>query len=289
MDRWKAFAHLPLVFTICLATVCSPERTHAQSLNWEGQTGALMTPFAYATASPAGRVGRPTAAFHVLDGGDVIGIHYQLSVTVGLLNRMEVGVTRSAVSGVGDEPIASLFDRGFTTLHAKVVLVPERDDRPWPAVSVGALFHWQKKHIAADIVPSDPTQDADVFIVATKTMPVSDGVSFIVNGGVRGTNASFMGIAGNVPSWVARGFASGGVLLGRSVMLGAEVRQQPAHLDGFPEARIPATVAYFARVQPRQTTRFNLDIALVEAGGSVAAGQDLKAQNRLAVGLSLRF
>jgi hypothetical protein len=289
MESWRAFAHLPLVFTICLSTVCSPERTQAQALNWEGQTGALMTPFAYVTASPVGRVGRPTLAFHVLDGGDVIGIHYQMSVTVGLLNRMEVGVTRSAVSSVGDEPIASLFDRGFTTLHAKVVLVSEAGGFPGPTVAVGALVRWQKEHIAADIIPSDPTQDADVFLVATKTITATDGVSFVVSGGVRGTNASFMGIAGNAPSWEARGFASGGVLLGRSVMLGAEVRQQPAHLDGFPEARIPSTVAYFARVQPRRTTRFNFDLALVDAGGSVAAGQDLKAQSRLAGGVSFRF
>jgi len=45
----------------------------AQSLNWEGQTGAFITPFAYTSPSPAGGLGRPAVAFHYLDGGNVLG------------------------------------------------------------------------------------------------------------------------------------------------------------------------------------------------------------------------
>ena len=39
----------------------------AQGLNWEGQTGAFITPFAYTSASPARGMGRPQASFHYLD------------------------------------------------------------------------------------------------------------------------------------------------------------------------------------------------------------------------------
>jgi hypothetical protein len=283
----SALACLPPVLTVCFAMSGSWEPTLAQSLNWEGQTGALMTPFAYVSTSRARSVGRPNVSFHVLDGGEVIGMHYQVSITLGLLNRLEVGVTRSAVSSVGPEPVASLFDRGFTTVHAKLALL--REARLRPAVSAGALYHWQKEHIAADIVPSDPTQDADLYLAVTKTLTLSEGVSVVLNGGVRATNASLMGIAGNTPSWEARGFASGGFLLKENVLVGAEFRQQPAHLDGFPEVRIPSTVAYFVRLGPGRAARANLDVGLVRVAGLVAPGLDLKAQDRLAAGVSYRF
>ena len=36
---------------------------HAQNLNWEGQTGAFVTPFAYTSPSPAGGFGLPAVEF----------------------------------------------------------------------------------------------------------------------------------------------------------------------------------------------------------------------------------
>ncbi len=287
----RTFAiHLALVAAAAVAGAGSIQQAQAQALNWEGQTGALVTPFAYTSTSPVGGLGAPAVAFHILNGGEVIGTHFQLSFTIGLLSRMEVGVTRSSVSSVGSEPVASLFDRGFTTVHGKLSLLREGTAGSLrPAVSAGALFRWQKEHIAADIVPSDATRNADLYLVATKTLAVSSRLSVLVSGGVRATKAAFMGIAGNTPSWEARGFASGGVLLSRTLLVGAEFLQQPAHLDGFPEAQIPSTVAYFLRLYPRGSSRFNLDLGLVRAAGSIAPGLDLKAENRLAAGVSLRF
>ena len=58
----------------------------AQGLNWEGQTGAFITPFAYTSTSPAAGFGRPQASFHFMDTGNVIGGYIQTSVTVGFLN-----------------------------------------------------------------------------------------------------------------------------------------------------------------------------------------------------------
>src|ERR1017187_9784562 len=59
---------------------------HAQNLNWEGQTGAFVTPFAYTSASPSGGIGLPSVAFHYLDGGNVVGGLYEISGTIGFLN-----------------------------------------------------------------------------------------------------------------------------------------------------------------------------------------------------------
>ena len=60
---------------------------HAQNLNWEGQTGAFITPFAYTSPSPAKGFGLPAASFHYLDGGTVLGGLYEASGTVGFLKR----------------------------------------------------------------------------------------------------------------------------------------------------------------------------------------------------------
>jgi hypothetical protein len=227
---------------------------------------------------------------HILDAGEVLGAHVQTSVTVGFRSRVEVGVTRSSVFSVGSGDVASLFDRGFTTLNAKVSLVVEEEGASTlPGISVGGLVRWQSEHIGADVVPSDPTQNADIYVVATKTLEFSQGLSALVSGGARATDASFLGVAGNVPSREVRGFASGGLLFGGRVLLGGEFLQQPAHLDGFPLAEMPSTVSLFARVFPNSSGRFNLDLAVVRIAGEVAPGLDLKAENRLAAGGSFRF
>ena len=52
----------------------------AAQLNWEGQTGGLITPFAYTSSSSMG-VGRPQLALHYLNGGPVLGNDFQVSIT----------------------------------------------------------------------------------------------------------------------------------------------------------------------------------------------------------------
>ena len=95
----------------------------AQGLNWEGQTGAFITPFAYTSASPAGGMGRPQASFHYLDAGSVIGGLTQSSVTVGFLNRAEFGYTRSSNLTGSTPGLSPLFAGGFNTVHGKVNLL----------------------------------------------------------------------------------------------------------------------------------------------------------------------
>src|SRR5208337_4031988 len=84
----------------------------AQKLNWEGQIGAFVTPFAYIIPSPAGRFGLPAAGFHYLDGGNVLGGFYEVSGTVGFLRRFEVGYTRAFNSDGSVPSLSPLFNGG---------------------------------------------------------------------------------------------------------------------------------------------------------------------------------
>jgi len=272
------------------APAASGGKVLGQALTWDGHTGAVFTPYSHTAESPADGFGRPTVAFHLLDAGDVLGIHSQTSLTIGFRSRMEIGLTRSSVSSVGPQPVASLFDRGFTTLHAKArVLAGATGSAFRPDVSVGGVYRWQKEHIGADVVPAEPTQSGEVYLVATETFALSEPLAVLVNGGARATRSSFFGVAGVTPSWEVRAFASGGLLLGERLMVGGEYVQQPDRLDGFPSARVPATVAFFARGYPMASGRLNLDLALVRIAGVVAPGLDLRAENRLAFGTSFRF
>ena len=65
-----------------------------QGLNWEGQSGALITPFAYTSSSPSNNFGRPQISFHFLNTGPVVGNNIQVSATVGF------GIGAPEISGV---------------------------------------------------------------------------------------------------------------------------------------------------------------------------------------------
>ncbi len=287
--RFLGRCPLPLSLPFLLFPAWLPPAA-AQSLAWEGQTGAVFSPTAHLALSPDRGLGQPVISFHVLDAGEVLGLHFQTSVTLGIRGRVELGITRSSVASVGDEAVASLFDRGFTTFHAKIRLLAGDENHPaMPSISAGALVRWQQEHIGADIIPSDPTQNGDLYLAVTKNLPLSPHFDLQVTAGARGTNAVFFGVAGNAPSWELRTFGSGGIVVDGRLMIGGEVVQHPTHLDAFPGARMPSTTAFFARILPMASDRMSLDLALVSVAGMVQPDLDLKAENRLAAGWSFRF
>lgn len=98
---------------------------HGQNLNWEGQTGAFVTPFAYVTDSPARGIGLPAVSFHYLNGGQVLGGFYEVSKTVGFLKkRAESGFRPAGVQGPTVPGLES-FEGGFNIFHAKTNLLRE--------------------------------------------------------------------------------------------------------------------------------------------------------------------
>ncbi len=125
---------LPVVVVLTLAMAPA----FAQSLNWYGQTGALSTPLAYVTSSPANSIGAPTVAFHMSNAGDVLGFQSQFSITAGAFQRMEFGFshTLSSENTLG----GGLFQNDFFSFHVKVNLLRENFHKKLlPAISVGFI------------------------------------------------------------------------------------------------------------------------------------------------------
>ena len=286
--RWRRY----LVATVALLT--ASQFLFAQNLNWEGQTGAFVTPFAYTSASPAHGFGHLAISFHYLNAGSVIGNEYQISGTVGLLKRLEIGYTRSLNSAGNTPGLSPLFEGGFNVFHAKANLVPENAGKQnyLPAIAVGFVARTQVRHVGG-VISSKDTNNGDVYLVATKTITQTKPIPLVINAGVKGTNAAVFGIAGNSPVWEARAFGALGFVLpgpGKSkIVVGSEAAQQPHHIQDLPDATLPTTLTYFARVLPSTEKPINIDIGVAQAAGWVLPGVNVKARAQIATGISYRF
>ena len=269
----------------------------AQNLGLEGETGVYVTPLAYIAPSPANSLGKPAIAFHFLDAGSVIGTFSNISVTEGAFGRLEFGYTRD-VHTTADNPILSpLWHNGFNIVHGKVNLVRENTGKHnWvPAISAGFLFRSQVHNVGGAISGKD-TNNGDVYIVATKTIPIArlHGLPLILSAGVRGTNAELWGLAGNAPDWKARAFGVAGFALKgpakSAVILATEFAQQPRHPEGLPAAVIPTTITYAMRILPSgETSRLNIDLGVAQVANQIAPGAELKARHHFGMGISYRF
>lgn len=264
----------------------------AQGLNWEGQTGALLTPFAYTSKSEKDKVGKPQVSFHYLNGGEVLGNHVQASITVGMGNRFEVGYTRN-MAFKGSTALAPAFSKDFNIFHAKLKVVEENAGKKnWvPAISGGFVVRTNVKR-AGGFLANKTETNGDIYVVATKTITQIKGLPVVLSGGVKATNASIFSIAGNATDWSPRGFLTlAAVVSGKSkqtVIIGAEAVQQPKYIKGLPGATVPTSFSYFTRIIPNKVP-LAIDLAIVQAAGKIAPGVDVKARARFGMGLSYQF
>ena len=272
----------------------SVSKTTAQSLNWQGQTGAFITPFAYNSPSKKYKVGRPSLSFHYLGGGEVIGDNYQTSITVGMFGRTEFGYTRTFTKTGNTPGLSPLFSGGFNTFHGKVNIVPEnvKKNKFVPAISVGFVARTQVRRVGGRITNKD-TSNGDLFIVGTKTITAIEKLPIVLNFGWKATNGSLMGLAGNASTWQGRFFGAAAVVvpgpLKSKLVIGTEFSQEPRHIKDLPGAKIPTSRTYFVRILPMPEKPFNIDFGIAQAAGNIAPGVDVKAHNRFAMGISYRF
>ena len=303
-----------IAFSLFVITAFS-QTSFAQGLNWEGQTGALLTPFAYTAGAPAGKLGKPEVAFHFLDAGNVLGNEYQFSVTEGIGKRFEVGFTQSFNEAGDTAGLSPLFVGGFSAIHGKYALVSENSFKcKWvPAIAVGAIGRFGDSRVytnalnnaAASLGNSSltPTQNnGDFYIVATKTVTQVKGLPFVLSIGDKLTDASIMGIAGQTGNgtnadvrWQGRLFgAAAFVVKGpakSALIFGAEAVQEPHYVQPLGNAAtIPTSLSYFVRVVPHlEGSPLQVDLGLVQAAGHIAPGVNLNADARVGMGVSYHF
>ena len=275
--------HLVVAFLLCHFAVAQ--------LNWEGQTGGLITAFAYTSSSSMG-VGRPQLAFHYLNGGTVLGNDFQVSITLGFLKIAEGGFTRT-FNVQGNDELAPLFANGFNGAHIKFRLLPEN---AWhtsfvPAVAAGAIVRTQVRRVT-EVTERENTTATDFFLVGTKTL-MNLKVPIVLNLGAKLTNASILGIAANSPTWEFKPF--GGVFFTikaprhSRLMLGSEFACQPRHLKEVPGVVVPTSLSYVARWSPANDHPLTLELGFVQLGGNLGFGFDMEARHQVVLGATYHF
>jgi hypothetical protein len=282
----------------CMVLLCVARTCRGQSLNWEGQTGVFVTPLAYTLPSPDNKFAPPVVSYHYLNGGSVLGGFHQISVSVGGLRRIEFGYTRNLHQGGSTPGLSALWGSGFNIAHGKVNLWEE--DRNWvPTVSVGFVVRSQIRNVNG-VIGNKNLTNGDVYAVATKTVTHFKKVPLVFNFGVKGTNASILGIAGNAPDFGARVFGAAAFALkgpGHStILLGSEALQEPRHVEGLPGIVIPTTLTYAVRIVPGgalpmhgwgvESPRLTIDFGVAQAAGEVAPGINLQARHQFAMGIT---
>lgn len=268
-------------------------RAPAQSLNWEGQTGVFVTPLAYTAGSPANNFGKPIVAYHYLDAGSVLGGFHTVSVTDGLAGRVEFGYTRAFHQDGGTPALSPLWRDGFNIVHAKVNLVKENAGKNnWlPAISSGFVARTQVANVSGQLVsPTRTYNNADFYLVATKTITQTKVVPVLLSFGYKETNAQVFGLAGNAPTFKARAFGAAAFVFkgpGKSTLiLASEFAQQPKEVQNLPGADVPTTLTYAARIVPFEKSKFNIDFGVAQAAGWILPGVNLKARHQFALGIS---
>jgi Protein of unknown function (DUF3034) len=278
---------LPVVVVLTMAIAPA----FAQNLNWYGQTGALSTPLAYVTASPANSVGAPTVAFHMSNAGDVLGFQSQFSITAGAFQRMEFGFSHTLTS---DNTLGGgLFKNDFSSFQVKVNLLRENFHKKLlPAISVGFIEQPNIRR-AADVITQQDSNAANIYVVVTKTITHITPLPIVLSGGVKGTNAVLFGLGGVAKNYEARGFGTAAVVVKTpfktKAILGTEADQQPTELKDLPGVSIPTELTYFVRVLPMLEKPINFDFAVAQFAGKVAPGLDLKARSQFCFAISYRL
>jgi hypothetical protein len=291
-DGWSVTGCLVLVALLVL--LAAPCAMQAQNIGWEGETGVFVTPLAYTAASPDTGLGKPMVGFHFLNGGPVLGDFYEASVTEGVFGRVEFGYTRPLHSQSGDPTFGSLWTNGFNIVHGKVNVIKENAWKTkWvPAFSIGVIDR-SHVHEVGGVVWGRFTRNQDFYAVATKLIPQTKVIPLLLTAGVRETNGELWGMGGNTPTYQAKVFGSIGFVVKlpkkASVVFASEIAQQPKHPDSLPNAVIPTTLTYAARLSPAPESKLNIDFGVAQIAGTIEPGVNLKARHQLGMQVGYQF
>jgi hypothetical protein len=270
-------------------------RAEAQALNMDGQSGIFFQPWADVVPSATGNFGGPTVSFHIVDAGPVAGNYLNVGIEEGFGNRVEFGFTRSNHTDGGDPAISPLFNfAGMNIFNFKIkVLSANSYNRKYlPAISVGGVLRTNDPFVSQSVVHKNAT-NGDVYLVGTKLFVLGNKFAFLLNGGVRGTNAQKYGYGGNTLNWQARAF--GGIAfpipIKKLVVIAPtfEIDQEPKKIKYVPTATLPTDLIYAVRISHAPDSRWSFDIGTGHVGATLGPGINIKVNNAIAFAVDYRF
>ena len=186
-----------------LAALVVSQRTDAQALNMDGQSGIFFQPWAEVVPSPHDKFGGTTACFHIVDAGPVAGTYINVGVEEGFGNRLEFGFTRNNHTDGGNPEISPLFNfAGMNIFNVKGKVLPAdyHGRKHVPAISLGGVLRTNDPFVAQAVVHRTVT-NGDIYLVVTERFNLGKKFGVLLNAGVRGTNAQKYGYGGNALDW----------------------------------------------------------------------------------------
>jgi len=289
--RSAPFVSLTALF---LAGFLSADRMQGQALNMDGQSGIFFQPWADVVPAAAGKFGGPTVSFHIVDAGPVAGDYLNVGVEEGFGNWLEFGFTRSNHTDGGDPEISPLFNfagMNIFNVKAKVLSAHSHGRKYLPAISVGGVLRTNDPFVSQSVVHKNAT-NGDIYLVGSKLFVFGAKFAFLLNGGVRGTNAQKYGYGGNTLSWQARAF--GGIAfpipIKKLVVIAPtfEIDQEPERIKYVPTATLPTDLIYAARISHAPDSRWSFDIGTGHVGATLGPGINIKVNNALAFAADFR-
>ena len=278
---------------LALSAVAS--RTEGQALNMDGQSGVFFQPWAEVVPSAAGKFGGPTVSFHIVDAGPVAGDYLNVGIEEGFGNWLEFGFTRSNHTDGGDPAISPLFNfAGMNIFNFKVkVLAANSHGRKYlPAISVGGVLRTNDPFVSQFTAHKNAT-NGDVYLVGSKLFVVGGKFAFLLNGGVRGTNAQKYGYGGNTLNWQARAFGAIAfpIPIKKVLVLSPtfEIDQEPKQIKYVPGVTVPTDLIYAVRFSRTPDARWTFDIGTGHVGANLGSGINIKVNNALAFAADFRF
>lgn len=284
------------IAALVLTAVFSAQRIEAQALNMDGQSGVFFQPWAEEVPSEHNKFGGTTAAFHVVVAGPVAGDYLNVGVEEGFGNWLEFGYTRSNHTDGGDPAISPLFNfagMNIFNFKAKLLSAKSTGRKYLPTISVGGVLRTNDPFIVQAVRHQNAT-NGDVYLVGTKLFIIGNNkFAFLLNGGVRGTNAQKYGYGGNTIDWEARAFGAIAFPIPiRKLFVIAptfEIDQEPRYIKYVPGATVPTDLIYAVRISRQPDSRWSFDVGTGHVGATLAPGINVKVNNALAFAADFRF
>jgi hypothetical protein len=277
-----------------LIMIVTPGLMHSQALNMDGQSGVFFQPFADVVAAAKNQFGGTTASVHVVDAGPVAGDYINAGIEEGLGNWLEFGFTRNNHTDGGDPAISPLFNfAGMNIFNVKAKVVgPTRRHKWLPSLAVGGVLRTNDPFVTQLAAHKNAT-NGDIYGVATKLVNFNGKFAFLLNAGVRGTNAEKYGYGGNATNWQSRWFGAISFPLpikNRIVISPTfEIDQEPDRLKYVPIASVPGDLIYAVRLSRYPDSRWSFDVGTGHVGATLAPGINVKANNAVAFAVDYLF
>ena len=293
MNRRRALFVSPTV--LILIGFLLPGWMQGQALNMDGQSGIFFQPWADVVPSAAGKFGGPTVSFHVVDAGPVAGDYLNVGIEQGFGNWLEFGFTRSNHTDGGDPAISPLFNfAGMNIFNFKMkVLSANSHGRKYlPSISVGGVLRTNDPFVSQSVANKNGT-NGDIYLVGSKLFVFGAKFAFLLNGGVRGTNAQKYGYGGNTLNWQARAFGAIAfpIPIKRLLIVAPtfEIDQEPEKIKYVPTATLPTDLIYAVRISHAPDSRWSFDVGTGHVGARLGPGINIKVNNALAFAADFRF